>query len=254
MCNTRDFVTRVLLRLNISVLSVDSDTVFLKNPWDDLGDAPAVVRDIAPFAFDRDPSPAPHGERLAWLGRRWMINGGFAYYPAASGAGLALLDRLYRYLCTWPRDAEGNVREGIQMVMTRVFQEQYDAAPPGMARPVVLPDDRYLNLCHLDCGIAEANVAARSASSLADLQALDERYLGAAAYAPCSPDARRRWAFVHTTCQIVQPRSNVSAAKAALQEAFRAWAQGPVAEEALPPGVGADERHEGREAVRRSAD
>ena len=231
VCNTRDFVTRALLALNISVLSVDADVVFLANPFidDDLGSAPAVVRDVAPFAFDQEPSQAPNGERLAYLRGRWQINGGFAYYPA-SGGGLALVERLYRYLCTWPRDREGRVRLGIQAVMTRVFQERYDVAPVtadlDVLRPVVLPDDRYLNLCHLDCGVAEANVAARSARSLADLQALDAMYLGTPTYAPCAPEARRRWVFVHTTCQEVLAGEDVSAAKAALQKAFHAWAQG----------------------------
>jgi hypothetical protein len=68
-------------------------------------------------------------------------------------------------------------------------------------------------------------VDARSANSVGDLRALDAKFLGVAVYAPCAPEARQRWVFVHTTCQIVPPSGNASTAKAALQEAFHAWAR-----------------------------
>ena len=224
VCNTRDFITRALLRMNISVLSVDVDAVFLANPLADLGTTPGVVRDIAPFAFGKSPFQAPNGDRLAFRFARWQINGGFAYYPA-SGGGLAIVDRLYRYLCTWPRDAQGDLREGIQAVMTRVFLEHYTAASvSGLPLPKVLPDDRYLNLCHLDCGSHAANRRARMALMVAELNALDADYSGTPGYEGCEPFARSRWIFMHTTCQHRVQNGTKSELKGQAQSAFSAWA------------------------------
>eukprot|EP01034_Spumella_vulgaris_P023300 gene23300-29513_t len=212
----RVFATLTLHSLNVNVLAVDVDAVFLQNPFapgNGISDRPddiAVVSDIAPFTFQ--------------YGSKVSINGGFLYFPGvdpiARQYSKEVLDMIWSKNCQ-PKKNEQLVTSSVLRFMSRKYRGD------ATYRPHMLPNSQYLNFCSTDCGSGDSF---NSVLSLADLNEMELKLSGTPSFSSCESAARKKWVFFHAAClsktnpdQLIVARS-----KRLIQNAMMQWVHGSV--------------------------
>lgn len=211
----RLYATLTLHKLNINVMPVDVDALFLQNPFDkkngiiDRINDIAVVSDIKPFLFSyKDKTP---------------INGGFLYLPGFQCEGAyytrELLDKVWENNCH-PEKNEQLKISSILRYMTKKYY--YSSKPHKDFTPHMLPVKKYLNFCSTKCG--ENNIFS-SILSIEDLHKLESENKNSQGFNDCSMASRKEWVYFHVACGLNTTKygSELAYYKAKQQNAILTW-------------------------------
>lgn len=198
-----------------SVLQVDVDTVFLKNPFalsEELFQHPesmAGMVDTIPFDLAAE-------VRLA------TYNAGFLYFPAitpkATNITNSALSTIWNESCRYYLDSEQSVTTNVLRGLARTLPINDTSIPQ------LLSAEKYLSFCSTSCGSPKFS----QIKNLHQLNNLEKEMEGnSTLFRPCSKEIRKDWVFFHAAC-ISWPDSkgaDTSKAKGMVQRAIIAWAR-----------------------------
>jgi hypothetical protein len=202
---------KILQKNYISVLSVDVDAVFLKNPF-----ATNEILSYHPYL-----AIVADTQYLNLTDKASVPNGGFVYLPAVTRESwhrsVELMKYFWRYNCH-------SYKQNDQMILAVVLRrltQQYKKK--GLEYPItLLPISQFLSYCNTKCGNATMFKTALSYNSLVTLE---NSYKNLSVFEECSPERRKQWVYFHACC-IIWPdgnRSKVSEAKKFSQGAVLEW-------------------------------
>ena len=198
----------------ISVLQVDIDTVFLKNPFaspEELFEHPesmAGVVDTSPFS-------------MTAIDEHVSMNAGFLFFPAATHKSAIVTNTALRAI--WSKSCKYRIKSE-QARTTDIMKEMARTMPINdTLTPRLLSSEKYLNFCSTDCGTPKFS----EIQSIHDLRILEKEMEGKSTFRMCTKEIRRNWVFFHSAC-IAWPDSKgagLSKAKGRVQEAIIGWAE-----------------------------
>ena len=207
----RVFATLKIHSFNISVLTVDVDSVFFRNP---LAPGEAIAKRPNDIALVTD-----RKQFNIQVRDKSVANGGFIYFPATTPRTTSetreIINRIWSHSC-FPSKSE-------QMVTSKVLRDYYQesVAKGKTFSPSVLSKSHYLSYCNTDCN----NSNFSSITSVKELQKMEKSFTGQPNERACRPNNRRQWVFFHMAC-IAWPHGRseeLSAAKGQSQQAMLEW-------------------------------
>jgi hypothetical protein len=181
----RVFVTLTLHAEGVTVVPVDVDSVLLRNPFSPGEELHRNPHGIAGVVDTQLPDLLNEREKL-------LMNGGFLYFPATTPQVAILTHEAIQEV--WKQSCMTQNEQLVTTGVIRQLAKKLRSEPTLMPR--VLSAAEYVNFCCLHCGTE----AFPAAVSLKELQDLDRSMLGRPEYAPCSPQARKKWVFFHAAC------------------------------------------------------
>lgn len=208
----RVYATLKIHNEGVSVLPVDVDAVFLKNPFlksEDILRFPESIAAVVDSKFFD----------LSATDANLLINGGFLYFPARNPKTAILTNNFLRDL--WKKSCSS---QNEQVEVTRLLKELHKSLPrKSKHRPRILNPDKFLNFCSTNCGTDKFS----GITSLTDLKNLEIEMKNNSNFRACTPNVRKDWVFFHAACT-VWPKGqfeNLAKNKGAVQEAILAWVQ-----------------------------
>lgn len=186
---SRLYVLRILSRIGVDFLSLDVDSVLLKNPFStfySIGDQSgsiAVVEDVAPLDFSVD-------------NNNGFLNGGFVFVPHNSDTA-DIIGKLWSHNCI--------SHSNDQLILTNLLREKTAELRQYKNFSVnVLSTKFHKNFCNSNCGASSFH----SISSFIQLVQIEKRYnssnggnnsRGGAVW-ECALEHRQQWVFFHVAC------------------------------------------------------
>lgn len=205
----------IMERFQVSVTSVDIDSIFLKNPFASgqvLYRNPniAVAADSAPYHID--------------INDNTIINGGFFYLPALNWRSWKLsnevVSRVWSFNCKPRNISFVNDQDIISLVLRNTLK--YEKSKQRQFQITHLPMKLYRNYCNTDCG----GKYFKYAYTLKDLMSL-EKNKSSFNSSECGLEERKNWVFFHTCC-IPWPENDhkkLALAKGLAQRGLYEWLQ-----------------------------
>jgi Nucleotide-diphospho-sugar transferase len=206
----RVFATLAIHNEGVSVLPVDVDAVFLKNPFITTEDISRHPDSIAGVVDSRSFDLNTTDENL-------LMNGGFLFFPSTNVKSTQISHKVLQTI--WSQNC---LKTNEQIVTSNVIKSLYGSLPSGDPyAPQLLSPEKYLNFCHARCGTDEF----AKIKSLEDLHILEKELENNPEFRVCTKAYRKNWVFFHAACTTWPNDKGLGMAKAKgdVQRAILEW-------------------------------
>jgi hypothetical protein len=205
----RVYATLQIHNEGVSVLPIDADALFLKNPFtsEEILQFPNSIAGV----IDDQPVDLLSSKQASFL------NGGLLYFPATTAKVAILTNNVIRDI--WRQSC---IEQNEQLVTTGVIRNFSRSLPLNDPnKPRILNVDKYLNFCSNPCGSLDFS----KITSLKHLHLLEENMKGKPEFKLCTKAYRKDWVYFHAACTNWPDGKSIDLAKAKgdVQRAIMAW-------------------------------
>jgi hypothetical protein len=205
----RVYATLKIHNEGVSVLPIDADALFFKNPF--TSEEVLQFPDKIAGVIDDQPVDLSNNTQSTFL------NGGLLYFPATTTKSAILTNNVLKDI--WKQSC---IEQNEQLVTTGVIRNLSRSLPlddPYMPR--ILNVDKYLNFCSNPCGSLDF----REITSLNHLHLLEGKMKGKPEFKLCTKAYRKDWVYFHAACTKWPDGKSIdlSKAKGDVQRAIIAW-------------------------------